>query len=142
MSAFAATLLVRVKNAIQVQVVRSAIKDQVGKCVPKDPRVKFVTPTLKGIDLVKRWEEDARARRLAEESRARRFPVRGFVVMLVTLIKNAATFLVAVVKLFLAIMIAGIFLTLSKCVEMKLTTVKNSMLVSALNTEMNQRLKN
>jgi hypothetical protein len=142
MNAFAATLLARVKNAILVPVVRCAMKDEVGKFVPKDQRVKFVTLILKGINLVKRCEGDALARRLAEERHARQCPVREFVVMLVTLTKNAAIFLVAGVKVFLVTMIARIFLTLSKCVEMKLTTVKNSMLVSALNTEMNQRLKN
>ena len=142
MSAFAATLLALVKNATQVPVVRSAINDQVGKFVPKDQRAKFVTPTLKVIDLVKQWEEDAHVKQWAEESHARRFLVRGFVVMLAILIRNAATFLVAAVKLFLAIMIVRIFLTLNECVEMKLTTVKKSMLVSALNTEMNPLLKN
>ena len=142
MSVFAVTLLARVKNATQGPVVRSAMNDQVEKFVPKDQRAKFVTPILRVIDLVKQWVEDAHVKQWAEESHARRCLVRGFVVMLAILIRNAATFLVADVKLFQATMIAEIFLTLSKFVEMKLTTVKKSMLASALNTEMNQKLKN
>jgi hypothetical protein len=57
------------------------MKDQAEKFVLKDLHVKFVTPIHKGIDLVKPWEEEGLAKRLAEERHARRFRVRGFVVM-------------------------------------------------------------
>ena len=81
MSAFVATSLAGEKSATQDQVVSNAVKYQVGKFVPKDRRVKFVTLIPKGIDLVKRWEEEGLVKRLAEERHARRFLVRGFVVM-------------------------------------------------------------